>query len=101
MSRFYSRKGRELTLEEWALNYDNMTEEARRVGFTQIAADVSVSTVWLGIDHQFVPGGPPLIFETMIFGGPLDSECWRYTTEEQAVAGHLAAVQRAFEALPG
>jgi hypothetical protein len=25
-----------------------------------------VSTVFLGLDHQFSPGGPPLLFETMV-----------------------------------
>ena len=26
-----------------------------------------VSTIFLGLDHQWSPGGPPLLFETMIF----------------------------------
>lgn len=33
--------------------------------------DAKVSTVWLGHNHQF-GDGPPLIFETMIFGGERD-----------------------------
>lgn len=27
----------------------------------------SVSTVFLGLDHNFRPAGPPLLFETMVF----------------------------------
>ena len=54
---------------------------------------VTVSTVWLGMDHSF-GDGPPLIFETMVFGGELDQECDRYTTEEQAQQGHAAMVAR-------
>lgn len=51
-----------------------------------------VSTVWLGINHNFAPQGPPILFETMIFGGPFDTECWRYSTEVEAMAGHIAIV---------
>lgn len=52
---------------------------------------VEVSTVWLGLDHQFGEG-PPLIFETLIFGGDRDGEVRRYSTKEEALAGHLHAV---------
>lgn len=52
-----------------------------------------VSTVWLGLDHSW-SGGPPLIFETMIFGGPLDQDYQqRYSTVEEARAGHERAVE--------
>lgn len=51
-----------------------------------------ISTVWLGLDHQWGTG-PPLIFETIVFAGPgdwndLDSD--RYPTEAAAIAGHEA-----------
>jgi hypothetical protein len=49
---------------------------------------VEVSTVWLGFNHNWMPDGPIKIFETMIFGGDLDLEQWRYSTEEEALAGH-------------
>ena len=53
-----------------------------------------VSTVWLGLNHQY-GDGPPLIFETMVFGGDGDSrECERYSTEAEALAGHKAMVAR-------
>lgn len=51
-------------------------------------APVEVSTVWLGLDHNWWPDRPMKIFETMIFGGDLDLEQWRYSTEEEALAGH-------------
>lgn len=52
-----------------------------------------VSTVFLGLDHNF-GGGPPLIFETMIFPSNNSSEtgCWRYSTEAEALEGHRWAV---------
>ena len=56
-----------------------------------------VSTVFLGLDHQWFDG-PPLLFETMIFGGPLDQEMDRYSTWEEAEAGHKAMVEKAIAA---
>jgi hypothetical protein len=70
--------------------------EAVHVEFDTVDG-VDVSTVWMGINHRYGPG-PPLIFETMVFGGPLNQDCRRYTTIEQARAGHaevLAAVREA------
>ena len=55
--------------------------------------DQRVSTVWLGNDHRlYGDEGPPLIFETMIFGGPHDQYCDRYSTEETALIGHNRTV---------
>lgn len=52
-----------------------------------------VSTVFLGIDHQF-GDGPPLIWETMIFTdlGWLGNWCHRYTTKAAATNGHYLIV---------
>lgn len=65
-------------------------------GDTQHVADetignVRISTVFLGLDHSFGEG-PPLIFETMIFGGAYDQFQDRYTTWKQAEAGHKRVV---------
>lgn len=46
-----------------------------------------VSTVWVGLDMGYT-GDPPIIFETMIFGGDHDEFCERYATKEAALAGH-------------
>lgn len=64
----------------------------------QVAKDIIdgwlVSTVFLGLDHQF-GGGEPLLFETMVFApegandydfGGHDQD--RYSTYSQAIAGH-------------
>ena len=32
---------------------------------------MDISTVFLGLNHQYIPGGRPLVFETMVFGGGL------------------------------
>ena len=54
------------------------------------APDVLVSTVFLGLDHSFTDG-PPLLWETLIFGGPHDGEMWRYASRAAALAGHAQA----------
>jgi hypothetical protein len=53
---------------------------------------VKVSTVWLALDHGWMPDRPPMIFETMIFGGKHDLYQQRYSTEEQAYEGHTEMV---------
>src|ERR1700738_1927716 len=60
-----------------------------------VSRGVRVSTVFLGIDYNFnfYRSGPPLLWETMIFGGHHDRYCQRYATREEALAGHVTAVQ--------
>lgn len=70
---------------------------------TRIPGDVLVSTVFLGIDHGFgfgwddVPA--PVLWETMIFGGPHDMYQKRYVSHAQAVEGHGEAVALAQSAV--
>lgn len=47
-----------------------------------------VSTVFLGIDHNFSKEGPPVLWETMIFGGPRNGECHRYASQASAQMNH-------------
>jgi len=53
-----------------------------------------VSTVFLGLDHNILGEGPPKLFETLVFGGPLDGEMVRYSTWDEAVEGHDAMLNR-------
>jgi len=57
--------------------------------------DVEVSTIFLGIDHQF-GDGPPLLFETMVFGSEHDQYTDRYSTWEEAEAGHKQMCEKVF-----
>lgn len=69
----------------------------RRVALNVIEG-VEVSTVFLGLDHSFRADGPPVLWETLVFGGPLDGEMERYTSRAAAVAGHQAWCRRVREA---
>ena len=57
-----------------------------------------ISTVFLGIDHNFGDDSPPLLFETMVFGGKFDQEQDRYATYDEALAGHEAMKRRVLSA---
>lgn len=73
-------------------------DAARRVGRDEFDGGY-VSTVFLGLDHNFSARGAPLLWETMIFGGPHDGWQDRYTSRADALAGHLKAVEMA-QAVP-
>jgi len=56
-----------------------------------------VSTIFLGLDQAFFHdrGEPhePVLWETMVFGGPYDLFTDRYTSREAALIGHKKIVQ--------
>lgn len=52
---------------------------------------VHVSTVFLGMDHAWGVG-PPVLFETMIFGGEENDYQERYHTWDEAVDRHQVLV---------
>ena len=113
-------------IERDLLTWAQWMEDARESGESRVGFDVvrrvEISTVFLGIDHQFFPGGPPILFETMVFeelAEPIVHDLkifdrqrkWtqfkeeigdftrRYSTWEQAEAGHndaVAGVRRLF-----
>lgn len=86
---------RKVSLEEWAEWFEN---SANRIIKQEQVGPYWVSTVFLGIDHNFSMEGPPLLFETMIFReGWRDLYCDRYSTYEEALAGHAIAVYQAQE----
>lgn len=53
---------------------------------------VTVSTVFLGLDHNFGWEGPPILWETMIFGGEHDQYQERYSSADEAEIGHERAL---------
>lgn len=81
-----------MTWAEWYNNRDNS-----RVAETEVTSKCYVSTVFLGLDHSFGPGDP-VLFETMVFGGPMDQDQWRYRTWADAERGHAEVVAQARKA---
>jgi len=83
----YILEGKSVKPEDDLLRWAKWFETANR----QVAVDeingVTVSTVFLGIDHSWNDQKPKL-FETMIFGGQYDQEQERYCTWHEAEAGH-------------
>ena len=80
------------TLDEWSKMFDDA--ESRQVDFTKLPNGFDVSTVFLGMNHNFYEG-EPLLFESMVFakGSHDDLDQRRYTTWNEAVAGHKEMVE--------
>lgn len=100
MTGYYDRDGIQITLEEWGRLFQDFeyksVAKTTVVDKTNSARSYEVSTVWLGMDHGF-HAPAPVIYETMIFGPEDygDLEMQRYSTQAQAVAGHVEMVSLA------
>jgi hypothetical protein len=81
----------------WALWFEETTN--RIVDYTQVTSEITVSTIFIGLDHRFFGDGPPILFETLVFGGPLDGQGQRYSSWDDAQTGHRAAVRKARKAI--
>lgn len=68
---------------EWA----EWFETADRVVWQTQHNECEVSTVFLGLDHQY-GSGPPLLFETLVFGGDQDGLMERCSTWDEAEKQH-------------
>lgn len=81
------------TKGEWRKRKIELMGNARTVAQDTID-DFWVSTVRLTADHGW--GRTPLLYETMVFqkGSWSEVECDRYSTEEEARAGHKAMCER-------
>ncbi|MGC2658832.1 MAG: hypothetical protein WA324_12815 [Bryobacteraceae bacterium] len=95
MNRYYILVGQSIVPEPDLLTWARWFETAKRhVALTELPGGVKVSTVFLGLDHSFGADEEPLLFETMVFGGPHDQDQYRYPTWAAAEAGHAAVVKR-------
>jgi hypothetical protein len=116
---YFGLDGEPIKRSQWARlmqgKYDpDVKEKPWRVDETQVGP-WWISTVWIGLDHNFGLGGPPIIYETMIFfhgdtevdGEEVKVEDWgeeymeRYATREAAQAGHDRAVEHAKHMMKG
>jgi hypothetical protein len=70
------------------------------------ARGVWIATDFLGLDQNhlrvLMPETPPLLWESMVFGGPFDLAQQRYTTQLAALRGHaqLVALHEHYYAAP-
>ena len=72
-------------------------EGGKRVKYDVLPSGRVVSTVFLALDHRHGEG-PPLLFETMVFpseGQWSELAADRYSTHEEALAGHARHVAAA------
>jgi hypothetical protein len=90
MDLVYGWDGQPLPRDEWLKVFAG----DRRVGYARTTRG-AVSTVFMGIDmgYGMLDGSVPILFETMVFGGPLDSSIGRYATLQEARAGHAEWVR--------
>ncbi len=93
MLEYYDRNGDEITQLEWGLKIQDW--DYKIVRQTEVMG-LEVSTVWMGINSS-IGGGPPVIFETMVFGAA-EGTVWddfqaRYCTEEEALKDHFKLVR--------
>jgi len=67
-------------------------KKADRQIFEYNVDGVRISTVFLGHDNRPLPVGPPILYETMIWGGEYDRHMSRCATEDEARFNHAAAI---------
>jgi hypothetical protein len=92
----------ECDLLSWAMW---LGKSRQRIIEQEEVAGLWVSTIFMGLDHSYLPGSPPLWFETIVFEAPEYEPALammiragagyasRYTTIQEARAGHAAALE--------
>lgn len=104
-TRFYRPDGTviDLPFEQAAAEYERLRLVpggfcvARSVRYRR-GVRLLISTVFLGLDSNYMAVGPPVLWETMIFhaGTPRNlgdgHECWRYAARDAALHGHRMIV---------
>ena len=82
------------------LKWGRWMESSRRTIAREKIGDSEVNTVFLGLDHGFGKG-PPVLWETMVFGGRLDQEQDRCSgTIEDAKRMHARMARRVADIVP-
>jgi hypothetical protein len=94
---FYILDGKGKPVESDIRKWSEWFEGANRTLCRTEIRDITISTVFLGIDHSF-DGGTPVLWETMVFGGSMHGEELRYTSRLLAEEGHYEMVKKVYEA---
>jgi len=89
----YRLHGRRAVPCKDVLTWATAFERSKRQVADDTVGKIRLSTVFLGIDHNHFGKGPPLLFETMIFGGPREGIVGRWATWEEALEMHQAVLR--------
>jgi hypothetical protein len=93
-SRIYKLDGHRVVACADLLEWAQWFETAERHVAEDAVEGYRVSTVFLGLDHDWQGSGPPVVFESMIFSPDGEAEAMdRYRTWEEAEAGHARMLQ--------
>lgn len=80
-------------LIKWSEWFEHSRKQ--RIVKQEIIGQSKVSTVFLSLDHGWILGKPPILWETMVFGGNLDLEQDRCSgTRKDALSMHKRMVKR-------
>jgi hypothetical protein len=91
---YYNKEGKLITCEQYLKLITD--KNYKFINFTILGDGKWVSTVWLGMNYNF-DDDIPLIFETMVFPSKdnyEDIDCDRYSTLEEAIAGHQKMIDK-------
>jgi hypothetical protein len=90
MSYYYKLEGGQPVECTDLLDWGRWFETADRTVARTAVNGAEVSTVFLGMNHNFgfSNDDKPVLWETLVFGGDLDGEMERYCTLDEAKAGH-------------
>jgi hypothetical protein len=77
--------------DAWAsFFFDPAHLSERQVAYDYLGGGVRVCTTFIGVVTN--PRGKPLLFETLVRGGPRDCETRKYATWAEAADGHARLV---------
>jgi len=90
----------ECNAEEY-IKWSQQDEGKIRLIAQEDVGKVWISTVFLGLDHNYTQDGPPIVFETMVFARDEEDksinydelEMKRYSTVQEAKDGHELMVE--------
>lgn len=91
-----NRVPKQVDLFTWAIWF----EKTDRIVRQEWVGDIRISTVFMGIDHNWSDKGPPILWETMAFSNRKNMHLYRNRCAgswEQAEAMHEVVVREACE----